>query len=92
MYPEYHPGAGTPSALGMQGCDFMVIEPHDDDTPEGAFVKAVGQTAAHLEEAERIFNAAVVEAEAAGIDVDALLRELGVKPPRLIGDSDAPLA
>ena len=81
MYPEYHPGAGTPSSLGLQGCDFMIIERHDDDTPENAFVKAVGQCAEHLGESERIFNAAVAEAEAAGLDVEGLLRELGVKPP-----------
>ena len=84
MYPEYHPGAGAPALLGLQGCDFMIIERHDDDTPDAAFVKAIGQCAAHLEESERIFNAAVAEAEAAGLDVDGLLRELGVKPPTLV--------
>ena len=63
----YWCGVGVEPSLGLDA------ELGDDDEPDMAFSESMRVVVAHMDEAVDIFNAAVDEAQAAGIDVGSVV-------------------
>ena len=69
----YWVGVGVESSLGLDASEFGIRELRDDDAPDIALGESMREAAAHMDEAVDIFNTAVDEAQAAGIDVDSVV-------------------